>query len=205
MLKLLSLLFICNLASCGSFVSQTKDTSSQTKSVEHNQQLKSANQQNDDIELTVIMERFSWTYSLLYKVEIQPDGRVIFEEGKVVFVETEYTKPKVKAESKLEKEKMQQLLSEMETSDFFSLDSGYGYRYKNCPVAMSDNESVKINVKLNGNEKTIDHDLGCLDMPPSERTTDINQKERIFPQKLYKLENKIDEIVETKRWLGGQK
>lgn len=200
MLKLFPFLFICILASCGNSVSQIEDTSTLSKSTEQNQQLESANrnQPKANIELTVKMERFSWTHNLEYRLEIQSDGKVIFEG-------TKSTKTKDKAESKLEKEKMEQLLTEIETSDFFSLDSAYGYRFKNCPLAMSDNDSVKIYIKLNEKEKTIDHDLGCLDMSPTERTTDINQKDRIFPQKLYKLENKIDEIVETKRWIGEQK
>jgi Domain of unknown function (DUF6438) len=199
-LKLFSFFFICILAVCGNSVSQKEGTTLQNESTEQNQQLKptNQNQQKAGTELTVRMERFSWTHRLIYKVEIQNDGKIIFEG-------TEFTKTKEKAESKLEKEKIQQLLTEIETSDFFSLDSAYGYRFKNCPSAMSDNESVKIHIKLNGQEKTINHDLGCLDMSSAELKEEINRKDRIFPQELYKLENKIDEIVETKRWIGERK
>gem|GEM_PF-4248600 len=203
MLKLFSFFFICILAGCGNSVSQKEDTISQSRSAEQNQQLKSANQnqQKANPELTVKMERFTWTHNLLYRLEIQSDGKVNFTKTNGKFINTKVIG---KGEKKLEKERMEQLLIEIETSDFFSLDSAYGYRFKNCPLAMSDNDSVKIYIKLNGKEKSIDHDLGCLDMSLAERKKDINRKDRIFPQQLYKLENKIDEIVETKHWIGEQ-
>lgn len=192
--------FICILGGCENSVLQKEDTSLQSSSTEQNQQLESANQNQpkSDPELTVKMERVSWSGKPMYKVEIQPDGKVAFEG-------TEYTKTKGRAESKLEKEKMEQLLTEIETSDFFSLDSAYGYRFKNCASALTHYDWVKIHIKLNGQEKTINHDLGCFDISYAELYREINRNDRIFPQKLYKLENKIDEIAETKRWIGEQK
>ena len=204
MLKLFSFFFICILAGCGNSVSQKEDSSSQNISVEQNQKLESTNQnqQKAEPQLTLRMERFSWTHTLIYKVEIQPDGKFIFTKTNGKFVDTKTTG---KAESKLEKEKMEQLLTEIETSDFFSLDSAYGYKFKNCQSALTDNDSVKIYIKLNGQEKTIDHDLGCFDISFAELKEETNRKDRIFPQQLYKLENKIDGIVETKRWMGERK
>lgn len=202
MLKLLSFFFICILAGCGTSVSQPANVSSQSEEAEQDRQLESANQPKAEPELTIKMERFTWTHTLDYRLQIQPDGKVFFTKTDGKFIDTKITG---KAESKLEKEKMKQLLTEIETSDFFSLDSAYGYRFKNCPLVMSDNDSVKIYIKLNGQEKSIDHDLGCLDMPIAELKEEINRKDRIHPQKLYKLENKIDEIVETKRWIGEGK
>ncbi len=79
------------------------------------------------------------------------------------------------------------------------------------PVGSSDSESVKINIKLNGKEKTINHYLGCWenDRPTQNDSTDIKIEKdwspKVFPQQLYNLENKIDEIVETKRWIGERK
>jgi hypothetical protein len=160
------------------------------------------NQQIAEPELTLIMERYTWTHTLDYKIEIQSDGKVNFTKTNGRLINTKVTG---KAESKLEEEKMKQLLSEIENADFFSLESAYGYRYKNCASALSDNDSVKLHIKLNGQEKTINHDLGCFDVSYAELYREINRKDRIFPQKLYKLENKIDEIVETKRWIGERK
>lgn len=199
MLKLLSFFFICILAGCGNFISQKPDVISQSISIKQKQLLEPANQQDSNTELTVKMERFSWTHSLLYKVEINPDGKVVFTKTDGKFVST---KTIGKAERKLGKEKMEQLLTEIENSDFFTFDSAYGYSYKNCRSAMSDNESVKIYIKLNEKEKSIDHNLGCFDMSPEELKKEVNRKNKIHPQQLYKLENKIDEIVETNRWIG---
>jgi hypothetical protein len=195
---------ICLPAACGSFVSRKAETNLPKTSAERIQPSASANQNQAvaDPQLSVKMARFSWTHTLLYQVEIEPDGKVLFEEGKVVLAETKPAGPRVKAESQLEKEKMRQLLTAIENSDFFALDAAYGYRYKNCPSAMSDHESVRVRVKLNGREKTIDHDLGCYDLSYAELKKETNRKDRIHPQQLYRLENKIDEIAATKRWIG---
>lgn len=163
------------------------------------EEINDQNQQKTDPQLTLIMERFTWTHTLDYKVEIQSDGKVNFTKANGKFIDNKIIK---KAESKLEKEKIMQLVAEIETSDFFSLDSNYGYRFKNCPLSVSDSDSVKIFIKLNGKEKSINHDLGCLDISLEESRKASNRKDKVFPQQLYKLENKIDEIVETKRWIG---
>lgn len=160
------------------------------------------NQQKADPQLTLIMERFTWTHTLDYKVEIQPDRKVNFTKYDGRFLTSKITK---NAESNLEKEKIAQLITEIETSDFFSLDSEYGYKEKNCPVKISDNDSVKIFIKLNGREKKINHNLGCSTLTSEDRKKGVDWKDRIFPQQLYKLENRIDEIIETKRWIGTGK
>ncbi len=201
MLKIISLLFMCFMTSCWSNTSQIEN---KTQQLTNNFQEKISNQsqQKAEPQLTLIMERFTWTHTLDYKVEIQPDGKVDFTKANGKFIDNKIIK---KAESNLEKEKMKQLLSEIETSDFFSLDSAYSYSHKNCPSSMSDNDSVKIYVNLNGKEHKIHHDLGCFEVSYEELKHTINRKEKIFPPKLYKLENKIDEIVETKRWIGERK
>ena len=201
MLKITLILVVFVIASCWSETAQNRNQNQPLRNNVQNDyepQINNQNQQNAEPELTLRMERFSWTGDLMYKLEIQPDGKVIFEG-------TNYKKTKGRAERKLEKEKMNQLLTEIENSDYFSLDAAYGYRFKNCQITMSDDESVKIYINLNEKEKTITHDLGCLDMSVEEVRKGNNWKDRIFPQKLYKLENKIDEIVETKHWIGQRK
>ncbi|MDQ3322404.1 MAG: DUF6438 domain-containing protein, partial [Acidobacteriota bacterium] len=145
----------------------------------------------------------------IYDLTIQSNGKVIFEGKK-------YTKTIGKTESKLEKEKIKQLISEIEKANFFSLDNAYNYDSGNCPVLVSDSSSITLYIKLNGKEKTINHDWGCwVDSPIENDSDDINNSAnrkvkknwspKIFPQQLYNLENKIDEIVETKRWVGERK
>jgi hypothetical protein len=200
MLKTISLLFVCFLLSCWSVASQNEYQSRKQKletNLQDNQETEKGNPQ-----LSLRMERFSWTHTLIYKIEIQPEGKVIFTKTNGKFIST---KTIGKAEVKLGKEKMEQLLTEIENSDFFSLDSAYGYSYKNCPSALSDSDSVKIYIKLNGKEKSIDHNLGCFDISSGELKKEVNRNNKIHPQQLYKLENKIDDIVETKRWIGENK
>ena len=55
--------------------------------------------------------------------------------------------------------------------------------------------SAIISIKIDGKEKTVKHYLGCLKSgDPFE----------LFPFALVNLENKIDEIVETNRWVGKE-
>jgi Domain of unknown function (DUF6438) len=198
MLKIILISMVLLITTCRNNKSQIEN---QTQQSTNNIKEKSGrqNRQESEQQFTLIMERFTWTHTLDYKVEIQPNGGVNFTKTDGKFINTKVTG---KVESKLEKEKIEQLLTEIETSGFFSLDSAYGYSYKNCPSSVSDNESVKIYINLNGKEHTIRHDLGCFDVRYEELKNTINPKEKIFPQKLYKLENRIDEIVETGRWIG---
>ncbi|HEY8562353.1 MAG TPA: DUF6438 domain-containing protein [Pyrinomonadaceae bacterium] len=199
-MKLFSFCFIWILAGCGNAVSRNEISSPPTVIAEQTQPPTAAqNQPRADPQLTVRMERFTWTRTLLYKVEIQPDGKAFFTKTDGKFVGTKITG---KAESKLEKEKMRRLLAEIEAADFSSLDDAYSYTHKNCASAMTDTDSVKVYIKLNEREKTIDHDLGCFDVSFAELKEETNRKDRIHPRKLYELENRIDEITETRRWTG---
>lgn len=201
MLKTILILITFVTTSCWSNTSQIENQPQQVNS-NVQEEINDQNQPKAEPQLTLIMERFTWTHTLDYKVEIHPDGKVDFTKTNGKFVDTKVIR---KAESKLEKEKMKQLITEIETSDFFSLDSDYGYRFKNCLSARTDEDSVKIHLNLNGKEHTVNHNLGCFDITFAELKEEINRKDKIFPQKLYKLENKIDEIVETKRWIGERK
>lgn len=208
MLKILSFFIICILASCGKSVSQNESKTLQNENTNQNQQIKSTNQnrQKELTELSLSMKRSGcFGECPIYDLTIQSDGKVIFEGKK-------YTKTIGKAESKLEKEKIKKLIAEIGKANFFSLDDSYNYESKNCPLSMSDHPNITLYIKLDGKEKTINHDWGCwkdspLTSPDSNGSSVMqeNWKPTIFPQKLYLLENKIDEIVETKRWIGEGK
>ena len=200
MLKIIAILIVFVMTSCWSDTSQIESQPQQLTNIIQ-EKPDNQNQQKAEPELTLIMERFTWTHTLFYKVEIQTSGKVSFTKYDGRFLTSKITK---KVESKLEKEKIEQLVAEIETSDFFSLDSAYSYRYKNCRSALTDNDSVKTYIKLNGKEHTVNHDLGCFDISFEELKQTTNRKDKIFPQKLYKLENKIDEIVGTNRWIKGK-
>ncbi len=180
-----------------------------------NQQIEyeNKNQPKEIIKLSLNMKKYGCFGTCpIYDLTIQSDGKVIFEGKK-------YTKTKEKAESKIDKEKIKQLIFEIEEANFFSFDNVYNYDSKNCPELVTDNPTIILTIKLNEKEKTINHDWGCWADSPiitdsnGKITTDSNGKTvkkenwspAIFPQKLFNLENKIDEIVEAKRWVGEGK
>lgn len=120
-----------------------------------------------------------------YKLDIDSNGTVIFEGIR-------QTKVTGKIEDKLSQEKINQLLAEINRANFFSLKDSYT-EAANCPTYATDQPTVNISIKLENKEKSVIHYLGCRE----------NGRERkVFPQQLYNLENNIDEIVETRRWIG---
>jgi hypothetical protein len=141
-------------------------------------------------ELALIMKRSGcWKFCPIYELTIQPDGKVLFEG-------IQDTKTKGNAEGVLDKEKLAQVTSEIEKADFFALKNSYTNVSDNCPKYGTDAPTVTLFIKLNGKEKTITHNLGC---------TETGENWKVFPQQLYNLENKIDEIAETKHWIGERK
>jgi hypothetical protein len=125
----------------------------------------------------------------VYKVIVGADNKIIFDGIK-------YTKVEGKAEDVLNSEKKKLLIDEINKSGFFSLKDSYGISEGsfNCPGgAATDNPTVKLTVKLNDKEKTIVHYLGC------SYANEPDLPRRVFPEELYTLENKIDEIIGSKR------
>jgi len=180
--KFFLFIFVCLFSVCANSVSQTENTNqTQTK---------------EKPELSLKLERNGCNGGCpKYDLTIEPNGEIIFE-GK------SWTKVKGKAEDKLTEEQLNQLIAEIEKANFFSLDNAYNYDSKNCPEIYTDSPGVNLTIKLKGIEKRINHYHGCNE---KDSVTQKDWTERIYPQQLYKLENKIDEIVETKRWVGEEK
>ncbi len=186
--RILLFLFVCIFAACGSSVSQTENVSQA--------------QPKEKTELSLRMERsHCFGTCPVYELNVQPDGKVLFNG-------IDFTEIKGEVENNLNKEKIEQLVDEIERANFFSLQDLYTGDSTNCPLEVTDSASVKLQIKLNGNEKTINHYLGCWvsDRPKeSSLGSKDNWHPKVFPQELYNLENKIDEIVGTKRWIGEGK
>ncbi|CAN5869677.1 hypothetical protein BH20ACI4_BH20ACI4_33670 [soil metagenome] len=123
----------------------------------------------------------------------------IYENGKVIFEGVKFTKIKEKEEINLDEEKINALIGEIEKADFYSFKDIYDGKSGNCPAFWFDSPNVVISIKLREKEKTILHNLGC------EEKSKVITSVKVFPSQLYNLENKIDEIVETKRWIGEGK
>ena len=145
-------------------------------------------------ELSVRLER-SECYGTcpIYALAIESDGKVTFD-GKG------YTKVIGKAQSRIDQDQINQIIGAIKSSDFFSFDNKYDQDSGNCPGTAADMPTVTLSIRLGDQEKKIIHYLGCWE--PMDRTNRRNLSDAIFPQKLYLLENKIDEIVESNQWIG---
>ena len=140
-----------------------------------------------------------------YTVSLQPSGKVTFD-GRG------FTKIIGRAEDVINDEKKEQLVAEITKADFFKLDDAYTQESRNCPTTRTDNSTVTLSIRLNDKSKTVVHYLGCRrvrerdknntsDLPVIKETDWLSD---IYPQNLYVLENKIDEIVGTQRWTGKE-
>lgn len=176
------------LAACKSPVSQSGNMvqTEQTNEVENSTQAPQA----VNVSSFITMSRSACFGSCpVYTLTIQPNGKAVFEG-------IQHTEVKGKVESNLNEKKINMLIAEIEKADFFSFKDSYEPDSGNCPESGSDTANVVISIKLTGREKTVLHNQGCVE---------ISTNYKVFPQQLYKLENKIDEIVETKRWIGEGK
>lgn len=123
----------------------------------------------------------------VYKLSIKADGSVIFEGIK-------NTETQGKAEGKISEDKIKQILKEFENADYLNLKDKYDFN--TCPLAATDNSTVITSIRVDDKNKTVSHYLGCVEN---------NDQHTPFPPKLTELENKIDEIAGTKRWIGERK
>ncbi len=101
-------------------------------------------------------------------------------DGKVSFFGQNHVKYKGQTEDKINKEKIKQLIQEFKKADFFNLEDNY--TSKNCAT---DNPTVRTTLFINGKTKKIEHDKGCE-----------------APKELIALEDKIDKIVGTEKWVN---
>lgn len=155
--------------------------------------------ENNETELILKMERTPCFGNCpVYTLTIQPDGKFSFDNVKSIEKGVEVIKIK-HLENKLSEEKINQIISEIDKADFFSLENSYTGDSDNCPTYWTDSSTVILSISLREKEKTITHYLGC------EENDNPADKGKIYPQQLYNLENKIDEIVETGRWIGERK
>lgn len=107
-----------------------------------------------------------------YKLSIHGDGTVIYEGMR--FVRIEGT-----VKTTISEHKIQQLVSEFQRIDYFSLEDSYEeHNATDMPSAIT-------SITINGKTKTIRHYHGDFSAP----------------EELTKLEDRIDEIVNTDQWI----
>lgn len=113
-------------------------------------------------------------------------------KGEVVFIGRRFVKKVGKVRSRITRDQLRQLISEFEKIDYFSLKDDYGGAAtsspgEDCPGWWTDNPSAYTSITINGKTKRVAHYHGC-------QGTDAVEK-------LTALENRIDEIVNTKQWV----
>ena len=158
------------------------------------------NQEQPISELAIRMERKGcYGRCPMYILDIQPNGTVRFE-GKG------YTKTIGTFESKLTRDQLQQLISTIRENDFFTFNNSYATGADGCPTTATDMPTVILSVSLDRSEKTVSHYHGCLEIserqPSDPGKVARAEKLQPYPRKLTTLEDRIDEIVSTKQWIG---
>lgn len=116
----------------------------------------------------------------VYKVKIFADGKVVYEGKKFV-------KRKGKIQARITKAEVQRLVSEFNNLNYLNLEDEYNPGGPNCPEGWTDHPSAITSLEWQGKKKTIRHYHGCKGAPVLDQLT--------------ALEDKIDEIAKTKRWL----
>ena len=103
----------------------------------------------------------------------------IFGNGTVVYEGKDFTEVKGKVETTISQDKVEQLISEFEKADYFSLNNNYTKR------TITDAETVITSITIDGKIKTIEHYRGDFSAP----------------KKLTELEDRIDEIINSAQWI----
>ena len=114
----------------------------------------------------------------------------ISANGDVTFTGRFYVKVK-DAKGKIGLTELRELITAFERASFFSLRNQYSTKKDGCPEVWTDNPGVITSIRINGKSKTISHYHGCQGGDGSY----------IYPKALTELENRIDQIVDTAKWI----
>lgn len=102
----------------------------------------------------------------------------ITSDGKVTFEGRTYTKVKGIATSTVDKAKLEELAMEIKKTDFFSLLD----KYYPVDMIVTDNPTYTLSVQMGGNRKTVENYASG-------------------PRRLYLLQDRIDQIVNSDQWI----
>ena len=114
-------------------------------------------------------------------------------DGSVVFDGKEGTKVTGKATGSISKENLKALIAQFDKVKFFQLEDRY--EFGNCPIKISDTPSAITTLRVNGKAKTVRHYLGCVEDDPQHTS---------LPPALMELEQMIDRLAGSKRWVEGE-
>ncbi len=116
----------------------------------------------------------------VYKLTISADGSVVYE-GRSFVKRTGIVR------GSIGKEKLSELIAEIERINYFSLQDKY-IPGAECPQVATDYPTAITAVRFNGRSKTIQHYHGCTGADVLQELTD--------------LESKIDQAVNTQQWIN---
>lgn len=128
-----------------------------------------------------------------YELKILSDRTAIFEgnyfaeKEKTVKGKIGFTKEKKNSERKLTEEEFENLLKKFEDVKFFNLADRY-IPASNCPENWTDSSTIHISFAKNENTKTIHYYRGCKGSEELKKLAD--------------LENFIDKMFDTEKWLS---
>jgi len=128
-----------------------------------------------------------------YTMTINSDGKVLFQRFRNPSVE-QFDPKDIALEpihATIPAKAVAQLVAEFERIKFFSLKDRYAKTEDGCPGVWSDQGGAEISIRINGKEKTIGHYHGCA----------REGLGKAYPEDLTSLEDKIDAVVGTERWL----
>jgi acetamidase/formamidase len=137
-------------------------------------------QKNSDSDSITLQRTACFGACPIYKVTIAADGTVTFEGER--FVKTEGI-----AKDRVGTADFRKLVSEFEKIDYSSLPDQFTPGTPQCPRMITDLPSANTSLTLNGRTKSVAHYHGCGDSG--------------VLAKLTALENKIDEVAGTPKWI----
>jgi hypothetical protein len=115
----------------------------------------------------------------VYTVAISRDGKVEFD-GK------NHVADSGQATATIPPEQVDSLLAELEAVGYFGFADAYVMDSPACGMYATDSPTVITSATRDGETKTVRHDRGCSAAPPE----------------LSQLEQRIDEVAGTERWVG---
>jgi Domain of unknown function (DUF6438) len=145
----------------------------------------------------ITLERTTEAFGVLpaYEISIHADRTVIYRAIPHQTSPAFRAKPikRQTAKGSISQAELQQLLSEFERVNYFSLKDNYGMsgdfanRTKDCLEMWTDHTSAYTSLTMNGKTKKVAHYHGCKGNEAAEKLT--------------WLEDRIDQVVNSKQWI----
>jgi hypothetical protein len=110
----------------------------------------------------------------------------ISRSGEVTFTGKHHVVQAGQATATIPPERVDSLLAELEAAGYFEIADAYVMNSPACGMYATDSPTVITSATRDGETKTVRHDRGCSAAPPE----------------LSQLEQRIDEVAGTGRWVG---